>query len=185
MDRKGIQSGLAGKKVYLKKLQIMVAVQHITEKNLSEAKKLRQQIYNDLEDKTIFAYSTNADFDKMMHDGFGLCCYHHKQMIGCIFCCTKNVEYALDMGYSEEIIAKSVDYEDSYVHPDYRGNDIQLQLEQEMETICRKKGKQFFIGTVAPTNQHSYENFLRAGYLPKKQMIKYGGLMRIFMVKGE
>lgn len=158
-------------------------VEFLDWKRIEEAVLLRQKIWENVEEKTWFAAASREDFVKAMNDGFGLICTVGGRMIACLVCILNNVEYAGDCQYEGSMVQVCADYSDVFVDPEYQGSGLQNLLEGKMTEICRENGKQRILGTVAPENQYSYQNFLKSGYKEVKRIVKYGGLERILMEK--
>lgn len=69
------------------------------------------------------------------------------------------------------------------VRPDYRGNGLQRALVAKLENTAKKAGFEWLCATVAPTNNWSYDNFIKSGFALCKILTKYGGLTRALLVK--
>lgn len=169
--------------IYIVKTGEYALVEFLDWEQIDEAVLLRQKVWENVEEKAWFAKASREDFVKAMNDGFGLICTVGGRIIACLVCILKNVEYARDCQYGESLVRVCADYSDVFVAPEYRGNGLQNLLEHKMTQICRRNGKQRILGTVAPENQYSYQNFLRCGYKEVKRIVKYGGLERILMEK--
>ncbi|MEG0835861.1 MAG: GNAT family N-acetyltransferase [Christensenellaceae bacterium] len=171
------------KNIYLEKKKEYIGIEFMTYEHIEEAMKLREQMYETIEDERIFAPAVREDFVKAIEDGFGLICQAQTGIIACLLCNLEKVEYGVDRNYQGEIMEQCADYVDVYVDKEYRGNGIQNLLEEKMVQLCRENGKKIIIGTVSPDNEPSYHNFKKAGYVEVDHKKKYGGLDRIFMEK--
>ncbi|POP34267.1 GNAT family N-acetyltransferase [Lactonifactor longoviformis] len=169
--------------VFLPKKNEYMEIGMLTWDRIEEAMRLREFVWEHLENKALFAQAERKDFIKAIEDGFGLVALIRGRVIGCLLCTLRDVEYGVDRRYTGKMLEECADYVDTYIHPEYRGNGIQNILEEIMCGICRQNGKRTILGTVSPDNKHSYENFLKAGYRQVDRMIKYEGLDRIFMEK--
>ena len=69
------------------------------------------------------------------------------------------------------------------VRPDYRGNGLQRELVKKLEDSAKDMGYAWLCATVAPTNNWSYDNFIKSGFELDKILVKYGGLTRALLVK--
>lgn len=170
-------------KIWLKKMQTEGCLRYMTEENLEETMRLRELVRNGIENKRWYAASGRKDFEDALNHGFALVCIVEGQVIASLQCLLENTDYASDRYDSEEMRSKCVDYSDTFVHPDYRGNGLQNIMEEKMEVLCREAGKTILLGTVDQDNHYSYENFRKMGYQEITRLIKYGGLERILMEK--
>ena len=69
------------------------------------------------------------------------------------------------------------------VRPDYRGNGLQRELVARLEKTAVDAGFKWLCATVAPSNNWSYDNFIKSGFALNKILTKYGGLTRALLVK--
>lgn len=59
------------------------------------------------------------------------------------------------------------------VHPEYRGNNLQVQLGKCVEQQARQQGVELLCATVSPRNAPSQKNLSLLGYTPGPNVIKY------------
>lgn len=69
------------------------------------------------------------------------------------------------------------------VRPTYRGNGLQRELVSRLEKTAKELGYKWLCATVAPSNNWSYDNFIKSGFEQNKILVKYGGLTRALLVK--
>lgn len=169
--------------IFLPKKNDYIKIDYLTWDRIEEAMRLREYVWEQLENKALYAQAERKDFIKALDDGFGLVALAHNKVVACLLCTLVDVEYGVDRNYTKDVLEECADYVDTYIHPDFRGNGIQNILEEIMCGICYQQGKRIILGTVSPENQYSYKNFLKAGYRQVDRMIKYEGLERIFMEK--
>lgn len=155
----------------------------MTEDQLEETLRLRNDIRVRMAEPQWFAPSTRKDFETALRDGFALICLVDGKVIASLQCLLENVDYGHDLYEDEDVLKRCADYSDVFVHPDFQGNGLQNLMEKEMERLCLAKGKTILLGTVDPKNDYSYDNFIKAGYHPIVHMKKYGGLDRVLMRK--
>lgn len=69
------------------------------------------------------------------------------------------------------------------VHPSFRGYGLQRKLTAKAEEELRAAGYRYLLCTVHPDNCFSRINMEKAGYRCVKQVLKYGGLPRLILMK--
>lgn len=82
--------------------------------------------------------------------------------------------YGYDLGLSEEELLQVVHMDTSAVHPDYRGNGLQVRMMRIAEQELSGKGRRILLTTVHPDNHYSLRNILSQGYRIQKRTEKYG-----------
>lgn len=92
----------------------------------------------------------------------------------------ENLAYDVD---EIEDIMTSANVKLIIVRPDYRGNGLQRELVSRLENLAKEKGFKWLCATVSPTNNWSYDNFIKGGFSLNKILTKYGGLTRALLVK--
>ena len=83
-----------------------------------------------------------------------------------------------DLPLPEAEIAHVADYEGSAVHPDFRGNRLQIKMTDLRHRYALAHDRYHILGTVSPLNPVSLSNFLSFGCRVKNFKIKYGGMQR-------
>ena len=171
------------KNIYLKKLDRNITVRMLGQREMAQVLRERDKVTQAMEHKEWFASSDEKDYLRAVKDGFILGAFDGEELAACVFCVLRQGDYAKEMGYPKEKEALCCDYADTFVTPNFRGNGLQHQLEKMMSELCKKEGKKWVLGTVAPKNRYSRENFKKSGHLEVKRCPMYGGLDRIIMEK--
>lgn len=86
-----------------------------------------------------------------------------------------------DLPLPEAEIAHVADYEGSAVHPDFRGNRLQLKMTDMRHRYALAHDRYHILGTVSPLNPVSLSNFLGFGCRVKNFMIKYDDMQRFII----
>jgi GNAT superfamily N-acetyltransferase len=86
-----------------------------------------------------------------------------------------------DVPLPEEELSKVADYDGSAVHPDHRGNGLQLRMSELRHRFALAHGRHHILGTVSPDNPASLHNFLRFGFRVRNLKRKYGGAQRLII----
>ena len=82
------------------------------------------------------------------------------------------------LGLSDDDLGLTAHMESAAVQSSYRGHGIQKRLMEEAESLLRRQGYRYLMGTAHPDNIYSVNNFLRLGYEVAGEDMKYGGLPR-------
>ncbi len=67
----------------------------------------------------------------------------------------------------------SANYKLCIVHPDYRGQHLQVTLGQHLEQQAQRQGIELLCATVSPANTASRRSLALLGYTPGPEVIKY------------
>ena len=86
-----------------------------------------------------------------------------------------------DLPLPEAEIAHGADYDGSAVHPDFRGNRLQLRMTDIRHRYALAHDRYHILGTVSPLNPVSLSNFLGFGCRVKNFMIKYTDMQRFII----
>lgn len=86
-----------------------------------------------------------------------------------------------DLPLPEAEIAHVADYDGSAVHPDFRGNRLQLRMTDMRHRYALAHDRYHILGTVSPLNTVSLSNFLGFGCRVKNFMIKYNDMQRFII----
>jgi ribosomal protein S18 acetylase RimI-like enzyme len=86
-----------------------------------------------------------------------------------------------DVPLPAEEMPHVADYDGSAVHPDFRGNGLQLRMSELRHRIALARGRHHILGTVSPDNPASLGNFLRFGFQVRNLRNKYGGALRLII----
>ncbi len=144
---------------------------------------LRNAIWDALEDKTLFAQSSDFCISESLKNGFGFGVWQENKLVACIICRCQDGEYAELLQYSGQQKEKTVELEDVFVNQQHRGQGLQKYLIQQAETYARKIDKSIILATVSPQNLFSIRNFENMGYDVVKSCMIYENLERYILQK--
>ena len=88
-----------------------------------------------------------------------------------------------DIGLPNTELLNVVHIETIVVHPDFRGNSMQLELIKQLEQKSMDHKKSHILCTVSPDNIYSLNNFLKSGFTIITNLPKYGGFNRHILYK--
>ncbi|MDA8228020.1 MAG: GNAT family N-acetyltransferase [Desulfitobacterium hafniense] len=88
-----------------------------------------------------------------------------------------------DIGIDHKEIPEVAHLESIVVHPNYRGNNLQYYISQQIEATAVAQGFKHLCATVAPSNLYSLRNFLSLEFVFKMERYKYGGRLRYILHK--
>lgn len=86
-----------------------------------------------------------------------------------------------DLPLPQAEIAHVADYEGSAVHPDFRGNRLQILMTDLRHRYALAHDRYHILGTVSPLNSVSLSNFLGFGCRVKNFKIKYTDMQRFII----
>jgi hypothetical protein len=87
----------------------------------------------------------------------------------------------IDLELSESELHRVAHLEFFVVHPDYRGNALQLKTLPPAISALHDFGYKHLCATVSPKNYPGVSNLLRGGFVIKKLKDKYGGKLRYIL----
>ena len=87
------------------------------------------------------------------------------------------------LGYDEERLKKCVNFETTFVDPDYRGYGLQRMFSDIRTQEALRLGATEALTSVSPDNQRSMANLTANGFVPVKAVVIYYGLTRLIMRK--
>jgi hypothetical protein len=86
-----------------------------------------------------------------------------------------------DLPLPKAEIAHVANYDGSAVHPDFRGNRLQIRMTDIRHRYALAHDRYHILGTVSPFNPVSLSNFLGFGCRVKNFKIKYTGMQRFII----
>lgn len=87
------------------------------------------------------------------------------------------------LGYDREQLLRTVTYDTTFVHPDFRGYGLQRLIIGIKSDEALRRGADQALATVSPDNAQSMANTLAMGFEVAEQKPMYGGLERCIMRK--
>jgi len=134
-----------------------------------------QNIVSEDVEENIFHTSTKEYVDLYFRNGWGLGCYYHNRMIGYIMIQVanhdENENYPKLIDFDTQKIAETACHRGIGVHPDYRGNHLQVILQDTAADLLRKSGScKYVMCTVSPENTVSRNNIFVSGYVCRGHM---------------
>jgi GNAT superfamily N-acetyltransferase len=87
----------------------------------------------------------------------------------------------IDLALPEDELHKVAHLEIFLVHPEYRGNALQLKTLPHAISILRDFGYEHLCTTVSPKNYPGVSNLLKGGFVIKELKEKYGGKLRYIL----
>ncbi|MEN9610376.1 MAG: hypothetical protein RLZZ628_1190 [Bacteroidota bacterium] len=131
------------------------------------------------------AYFSSLDrplIDKALQTPFSYAAFEEDKLIGVTLATIPGItpnNYGYDLDYSKEQLQQVTQLIAGLVVPTAKAKGVGTQLIAEnCAAICRA-GFQIILGTIHPENTASIKMVLKNGLVPKKQVLKYGGLPRI------
>lgn len=94
---------------------------------------------------------------------------------------SENLGY--DIGLSGQELSLVAHMDTIVVHPLYRGQGLQQKLTTLAEDDLRSQGFRYFVCTIHPDNKYSKANMEKLDYKVMKEVLKYGGLPRLILLK--
>ena len=165
-----------------------VILKTLNENYLDKIIDLQNKIYEYLDKKELFAKSEKSEFnDCLSNDGciLGLVTKSDELIAFGALVIPKERTFNLgyDLNLDSKLLNKIAHIESTVVHPNYRGNNIQKILCENLEEIGKNKGYSIFCATVSPINPYSLNTFLKLNYTIKLEKEKYGGINRYILSK--
>ncbi|GAB6170221.1 hypothetical protein JCM1393_26810 [Clostridium carnis] len=156
---------------------------------LDKIMELQYEIFDELENKELYAVSTKDEFKEyMLEKGIilGIVEKNTKSLIamgvyGHLKYDKNNYGYDIELSY--ENLIKVCQVESTVVKKCYRGNGLQKLLCKEIENIAIKNKTPIIMATASPLNEYSLNTFKSLGYEIVKEKLKYGGLRRYVLLK--
>lgn len=167
---------------------IKAEMKKLEAKDIDKVMKLQEDIIDALDNKELFAPSTEEEFLYYIEDiGMGLGVFTEKdELIAMgVFGALGQDEhnYGYDLNLSKEELFKVGQIESTVVLEDYRGNRLQKIICEELEKYGVSRGMKLMTATASPLNHFSVNTFVNMGYDIALEKIKYGGLRRYVLRK--
>ena len=167
-------------------------IEQTTKKNLSKRDipslvSLQDTVlaYGDISE-IFYPESKETFLDDVTTHGYGVGCYVEKKLIAYAILRipgdqTDNLGIDIDLPLEE--LQYVAHFETAVVHPDYRGNKLQISLLTELETIAIKNNIHHILCTISPKNIYSLRNAKELGIQIIITKYKYDGKLRHILYK--
>lgn len=145
---------------------------------LSETISLQDESTKDLMEKDIYFPLSRDEFLESFHLDriFGV--FSSEELVA-VSVLVVNRDSFRNLAKDFDILpSKTFTFDAVYVKPEYRGYGLQSKFIKIAIKEAEKENVSYILATVSPTNQHSLQNFLSAGFNIVKQTYKYGGKLR-------
>lgn len=159
----------------------------LTEENFNDIIDLYNVVTNNMDNKNWLKIRDIESLQKTIDDGgFIIGCYVGSELIACALCDSPNIN-SIDLLAGLDI--DTVDIKNTYisgfvmVHPNYRGNSLQLTLLDLRIDIAKNKGKKYIVTVAAVDNVYSLKNIESFGFELKAQKTNEFGILRNVFVK--
>ena len=87
------------------------------------------------------------------------------------------------LGYSDEQLSKCVNFETTFIDPEYRGFGLQRMFTEVRTQEALRIGATEALTSVSPDNEKSLANLRSNGFVPVREVVIYFGLRRLIMRK--
>lgn len=160
----------------------------LTLQDIEDIMKLQDKVSHALPSKELYVCSSKEEFEQVIQNGGCLLGYKTENQklvaLGAYMSYGYNPHnYGYDLEFNEDKLLTVGQIESTIVDPEYRGNGLQKKLCEALERLAREEQKSYIMATVSPINPYSLNNFLKLGYINKKEKLKYGGLRRYILCK--
>lgn len=168
-------------------MEVDAKLEKLSIESLNEIMELQDFIIEGIEDKQIFAKTTKEEFISYFNGNsylLGIKLKDDDKLIALGVYVNKGEHkgnYGYDLEYSRDDILKTGQIEITIVHPDFRGNKLQDLLCKRLIEVSKENGDKYLTVTVSPYNPHSLNNFLKIGFVNKKEKMKYSGVLRAIL----
>lgn len=169
-----------------------LSLRRLLPRHCGQVLKLQEQVVEKIEDKSIFAESSEEEILESMLVDFCYGLFDGDKLVAVCICVlnrqtreTGDHERNLCCQTGEpKAYDKYITFDTIQVDPDYRGYGIQRYFLKKAEDVARLVKAEKIAATVAPTNQYSRNMFEEAGYekFGGKEIAMYGSV-RYLMVK--
>lgn len=160
-----------------------------TEKDFDEILKLKQDIWNNMDNKEwYFIDETNKEFLKreLENDGVIIKVLDNDKIVAFLIMEVnlKKDDKILKLTSLENEYTKCIKFRNVAVHPEYRGNNLQMKMGIVAEEIMLKKRDiKYMLSNVHPDNIASIKSLQKLGYEVVCQTKMYNGKDRVILLK--
>lgn len=167
---------------------IKALIMTLSNEHIDKILKLQDDIFNMLEDKSLFAKTQKEEFEDMINKNgelIGIVTEENNLIAFGAMVKPELEEFNLgyDLNFEDEKLVKIAHMESTVVHPNYRGNKLQKIICENLEKVAKDKNCSIFCATVSPNNEFSLNTLLSLNYKIAIEKEKYGGLKRYIVIK--
>lgn len=153
---------------------------------LAEILSLQGNVYSSVTVKETFVNSTQEELNESLESDVCIGCYHNSNLIAFTLMVPnshspRNLGFYLN--YSREQRLKSVTYDTTFIHPEYKGYGLQRLFISLKDAIAKELGANEALATVSPDNMASLNNLLASGFVIADEKRMYGSFTRFIMRK--
>lgn len=165
--------------------EVECIIKILNKDDLDDVLKLEKIIIKALPEQSLFQGDTKESiFNYLDKEGIACGVIHKKELIACgaMHFPKKNKDnLGLDIGLEEEELDHVAHIEINIVHPEYRGNGLQILLNEMLIEKAKEKGFFHILATVSPHNKVSHSNIEQLGLKTVTTKIKFGDKLRDIM----
>ena len=161
-------------------------IRRCTEADLSDIMNLQQKVYDELAAPELYAIVEEPEIHESLLEDYCYVTYHNGNMVAFTMMIANRIShrnYGTYIGYPEERLPKCVSLEITLVDSAYRGFGLQRLFVKIREEEAKRHGAEEALVTIAPTNEHSLNNFLKSGYEIIETKPLYDGAVRHILRK--
>ena len=156
-------------------------IRKLTTDDLNDIMKLQALVYDDLQDNMILETIDQPEFTEMIEHEFIIGVYENQELKAIRAMYIPPLDdpehLAEDGGISDR--TQVIYSEISFIHPDYRGQGMQMKLGRQLiERVLADGRFKHILTTVLPTNIPSLKDKFRLGFKIVNTRIMYGGKYR-------
>lgn len=154
----------------------MITFRPCTLQHLTHILELQETAFLHLDDPTLLRRNTSEMFASCLSDPhvtFGA--FDKEKLVAiAIFYVPSTPEEDLSTSLQNQHNLPSANYKLCIVHPDYRGNRLQITLGEEIIEYARQQGYRLLCATASPLNIASHKNLIHLGFTLDSQSTHYG-----------
>ncbi len=139
----------------------------MSEEDIDDIMKFTDDVYDGLEDKSVFIKDEREELEKLFEDGGQIIgVFDGERLVGFRSTHIKDYKesFIKDIEFIEDIEEKIIQHGSSMVDKDYRGKGIQNKTRELIEDYIKENNYKYFYSTVSPKNPHSFKNVLKNGF---------------------
>lgn len=164
-----------------------IIIRNAVEKDVCEIEKVMNEVSSQLADRTLYVTGDRAYIQNHISEqGFTVLAVCGERVAGFLIVHLPG-ETPDNLGYDAGLPREEIPYvghmDSAAVREEYRGHGIQRMMMMEGEIQLKRRGYRYAMATVSPDNPYSLENCRKLGYQTAAAKRKYGGLLRLIVMK--
>jgi len=155
----------------------------LTLKNLDEILLLQNEVTSKLDNEDTFRASSKEMLEKFLTNGYIMGAIANNKLIAYRILYTPNEDIdnlGYDLKFNAQDFKKVIHFETAIVHPDFRGNGLQVLLTEEIKKHISIEDK-IICATCYPLNYPSLSNLLKLGLTIQMLKMKYNNNIRFIL----